>query len=133
MARTNSKSQLEALRQKQLELIKKIKDAEAKTKKDEREKDQHRHLIAGAIALKEYKDNPSGTFAVTLLGLLNHSLTKDTDRALFNLPALPKKPKDDAKPQPAAQHPDGPIVVGGGKTPILPLVDAGGGSEVGNG
>jgi hypothetical protein len=94
MARVNSKAQLEALRKQQLELLKKIKEAEAKTKNDERKGDERRKLLAGAVALKEFETNPSGAFSTALLGLLQHGVTKAADRALFNLPALPKEPKD---------------------------------------
>ena len=58
MARTNSKTQLEALRQQQLDLVKKIKEAEAKTKKEQQEKDDRRKLLAGAVALKELDSKP---------------------------------------------------------------------------
>ena len=93
MARTNSQTQLETLRKKQLERVQKIKKAEAKTKKDEQEKDERRKLLAGAVALKELDANPSGAFADALLGMLKHHLTRAGDRALFGLPALPKQPK----------------------------------------
>ena len=115
IVRTNSKTHLETLRKKQLELVKQIKEAEAKTKKDQQEKDERRKLVAGAVALKEFEANPSGEFATALLGLLNHGVAKSSDRALFNLPALPKEPK----PAPEA-------------TPA-PFLMASGGSEVGNG
>ena len=117
MARTNSKTQLEALRQQQLELVKKIKEAEAKTKKEQQEKDDRRKLLAGAVALKELDANPSGAFADALLGMLKHHLTRAADRELFGLPALPKEPKP--APEPAVK-------------PFL-MAEAGGGSFVGNG
>ena len=117
--RTSSRTQaeLEALRQKQLKLVKKIKEAEAKTKKEQQEQNERRKLLAGAVALKELDANPSGAFADALLGMLKHHLTRAADRALFNLPALPKEPKP--APQPAAK-------------PFL-MAETGGGSEVGNG
>ena len=117
MARTNSKTQLEALRQQQLELVKKIKEAEAKTKKEQQEKDDRRKLLAGAVALKELDTNPSGAFADALLGMLKHHLTRAADRELFGLPALPKEPKP--APEPAVK-------------PFL-MAEASGGSFVGNG
>ena len=115
MARTNSKTQLEALRQQQLELVKKIKEAEAKTKKEQQEKDDRRKLLAGAVALKELDTNPSGAFADALLGMLKHHLTRAADRELFGLPALPKEPKP--APEPAVK-------------PFL-MAEASGGSFVG--
>ena len=63
MARTKSKTNLEALRQQQLELVKKIKEAEAEEKQKEQEKDERRKLLAGAVALAELEENPSGAFA----------------------------------------------------------------------
>ncbi len=118
MARTNSKTQLEALRQQQLDLVKKIKEAEAEAKKEQQEKDDRRKLLAGAVALKELDANPSGAFADALLGMLKHHLTRAADRELFNLPALPPKEPKPA-PEPAAK-------------PFL-MAEAGGGSFVGNG
>ncbi len=93
--RTSSRTQteLEALRQKQLKLVKKIKEAEAKTKKEQQEQNERRKIVAGAVALKELDANPSGLFADSLLGLLKHHLTRAADRTLFGLPALPKEPK----------------------------------------
>ncbi len=93
MARVNSKTQLEALRQKQLALVKKIREAEAKAKKAEREKDERRKLLAGAVALKELEENPSGDFATALLAILDQTLKGVADRALFRLPALAKEPR----------------------------------------
>ena len=101
MARTNSKTQLETLRKKQLNLVKKIREAEAKTKKEQQEKDERRKLLAGAVALKELDANPSGAFADALLGMLKHHLTRAADRELFGLPALPKEPKP--APEPAVK------------------------------
>jgi hypothetical protein len=99
---TSSKTKLEALRQKQLKLVKKIKEEETKTKKEQQEKNERRKLLAGAVALKELDANPSGAFADTLLGMLKHHLTRAADRALFGLPALPKEQKPAQKPTPTA-------------------------------
>jgi hypothetical protein len=108
MARTNSKTKLETLRKKQLDLVKKIREAEAKTKKEQQEKDEHRKLLAGAIALKELEANPSGAFADALLGMLKHHLTRTADRALFGLPALPKDHKPAQKSAAKTQTPPAP-------------------------
>ena len=94
MARTNSKTHLETLRRQQLAIVKKIKEAEAKTKKDQQEKDERRKLLAGAVALRELEANRSSVFANELLGLLDQGLTRAADRELFGLTPLPKPPKD---------------------------------------
>ena len=117
MARTKSKPNLEALRQQQLDLVKKIREAEAEAKKEQQEKDDRRKLLAGAVALKELDANPSGAFSDALLGMLKHHLTRAADRELFGLPPLPKEPKP--APEPAAK-------------PFL-MAEASGGSFVGNG
>ncbi len=117
MARTKSKPNLEALRQQQLDLVRKIKEAEAKAKKEQQEKDDRRKLLAGAVALKELDANPSGAFADALLGMLKHHLTRAADRELFGLPPLPKDHKP--APQPAVK-------------PFL-MAGMGGGSGVGGG
>ena len=103
--RTSSRTQaeLEALRQKQLKLVKKIKEAEAKTKKEQQEQNERRKIVAGAVALKELEANPSGLFVVELRRLLDHHLTRTGDRALFDLPALPKEPKPTKKTAPKPQ------------------------------
>lgn len=98
MARTNSKTNLEALRQQQLEIVRKIKEAEAEEKQKERERDERRKLLAGAEALAELEENPSGAFATTLLRRLNDRLARAADRELFDLPALPKEAKPAAAP-----------------------------------
>ena len=100
MARTDSKTQLEALRQQQLELVKKIREAEAKEKKAEQEKQERRKLLAGAVALKELEAKPSGVFGAFLLRLLDQGLKGAADRALFGLPALAKEPSPAPEPTP---------------------------------
>jgi hypothetical protein len=91
MARPDSKTQLEALHQRQIELGRKIKEAEAEARRKEREKDERRKLLAGAVALAEIAVHPDSPFAITLVDLLNHGLTKAPDRSLFDLQPLPKE------------------------------------------
>jgi hypothetical protein len=98
MARTDSKSQLEALRQQQLALAQKIKDAEAKEKKKQREDNERRKLLAGTAALAELAAHPDSPFAGTLLARLSAALKRPADRALFpGLPSPPAAP-DHVKP-----------------------------------
>jgi hypothetical protein len=98
MPHPDSKTQLEALRQQKIELSRKIKEAEAEARRKQREKDERRKLLAGAAALAEIAVRPDSPFAVTLVDLLNHGLTKASDRSLFDLQPLPKESKPHAAP-----------------------------------
>jgi hypothetical protein len=113
MARPDSKTQLEALHQRQIELGRKIKEAEAEARRKEREKDERRKLLAGAVALAEIAVHPDSPFAITLVDLLNHGLTKAPDRSLFDLQPLPKESKPQAAPDGLADGenlpPDEPV------------------------
>jgi hypothetical protein len=115
MPRPDSKTQLEALQQQQINLGRKIKEAEAEARRKEREKDERRKLLAGALALAEIAVSPDSPFAVTLVDLLNHGLTKASDRSLFNLQPLPKEAKPQAAPDGLADGgklpPDEPVAV----------------------
>jgi hypothetical protein len=115
MPHPDSKTQLEALRQQQIELGRKIKEAEAEARRKEREKDERRKLLAGAVALAEITLHPDSPFAVTLVNLLNYGLTKASDRTLFDLQPLPKESKPQAEPDGLAdgekQPPDEPVAV----------------------
>jgi hypothetical protein len=115
MPRPDSKTQLEALRQQQIELGRKIKEAEVETRRKEREKDERRKLLAGAVALAEIALHPDSPFAVTLVNLLNYGLTKASDRTLFDLQPLPKESKPQAEPDGLADGeklpPDEPVAV----------------------
>ena len=115
MPRPDSKTQLEALHQRQIELGRKIKEAEAEARRKEREKDERRKLLAGALALAEIALRPDSPFAVTLVDLLNHGLTKVSDRSLFNLQPLSKESKPQAAPDGLADGeklpPDEPVAV----------------------
>ena len=115
MPHPNSKTQLEALRQQQIELGRKIKDAEAEARKKEREKNERRKLLAGTVALAEIAVHPDSPFAITLVDLLKRGLTKAPDRSLFNLQPLPKESKPQAAPDGQADgeklSPDEPVAV----------------------
>ncbi|WP_156968069.1 hypothetical protein [Methylosinus sp. PW1] len=60
MRRAVSPKNLEKYRQQQIELAKKIKEAEAEARKAAKEELQRKREIAGAIALKEFESNPAG-------------------------------------------------------------------------
>jgi hypothetical protein len=106
MSRINSKSQLEALRQQQLAIAQKIKDAEAKEKQKQREDNERRALLAGAAALAELQQNPDSPFAATLLARLSFALKRPADRALF--PALPS-PAPAPEPAKPIEEPKAPV------------------------
>jgi hypothetical protein len=115
MPHPDSKTQLEVLRQQQIELGRKIKEAEAEARKKAREMDERRKLLAGAVALAEIAVHPDSPFAITLVDLLNRGLTKAPDRSLFNLQPLPKESKPQAAPDGLADGeklpPDEPVAV----------------------
>lgn len=108
MPRQNPTNQLEALRQKQIELAKQIKEAEAKAREKERADEARRAHLAGTIALGHAAAHPDSPFAGTLHALLAEALKKPADRALF--PALLSQalPAIDSPPtSPATSQPDG--------------------------
>jgi hypothetical protein len=122
---TDSKSQLEVLRQQQLVLVQKIKDAEAKAKKKEREDNERRKLLAGAAALAELQENPDSPFAATLLARLSLSLKRPADRALFPALPSPESAKALAKADAPAPEPAKPIEESKAlAAPALPPADA---------
>ena len=110
MARQKPSDQVTLLKKQQQELAKKLKEAESKAREEAKEIQRRKNELAGAIALKELEANPSGAFADALLGMLKHQLTRAADRAMFNLPALPKEPKAAPEPEPAIK----PFLMAGG-------------------
>ena len=69
--------------------------------------------LAGKLALLEFERDPRGQFAQAMLALLNHGLARPADRALFNLPPLPKQPKPEPAPKPFLMADGGGSGVGG--------------------
>jgi hypothetical protein len=110
MPRQNPTDQIEALRQKQMELAKQIKEAEAKAREKERADDARRAQLAGAIALSHAVAHLDSPFAATLRALLTEALKKPADRALFGdllsqaLPAIDSPP---TAPAPTTSQPEG--------------------------
>jgi hypothetical protein len=99
MARQKSTDKVETIKKQQAELLKKLKEAQAKAKHEAKEGQRRKHELAGAVALKELETNPTGAFADALLGLLKHHLTRAADRAIFDLPPLAKQPKPTPQPE----------------------------------
>ena len=90
MARTNSKTHLEALRKKQLELVEQIRKAEAKAHKQFQEQERRKAELAGRLVLMALAIKSSSPHAASLRDLLDKGLTRPADRALFDLPPLTK-------------------------------------------
>jgi hypothetical protein len=109
MPRQNPTDQIEALRQKQMEIAKQIKEAEAKAREKEKADEARRAQLAGAIALSYAAAHPESPFAATLRALLAEALKKPTDRALFPallseaLPAIDSPP---TAPPPTTEQPN---------------------------
>lgn len=88
MARQKASAQVETLRKQQQELAAKLQEAKKRHRDEEREKNRRKCELAGAVALKEFDANPSGSFGSALRDLLHTGITKAADRAQFGLPPL---------------------------------------------
>jgi hypothetical protein len=91
MPRLRSEHELETLRQRQVELAKRIAAAEATARAKAKEEERRRQLIAGAAALEQMAAEPQSPFAAMLLSLINRRARSAADRALFNLPPAPRE------------------------------------------
>jgi hypothetical protein len=90
MPRQKPTDKIESIQKAQRELAAKLREAQTKARNEVRETERRKAELAGAVALKELEANPSGPFAGSLRELLHTGITKKADRALFDLPALPK-------------------------------------------
>ena len=79
---------LEKLKKQQEQLKARIQSLEAGQKTRERKKDMHRKILFGAYMLQRVKEGDR--VALELQAKLDGYLTRDHDRALFDLPPLPK-------------------------------------------
>ena len=66
----------------------KIKDFKKREAKAERERDTRRKIIAGGLATRHMKANPTSDFAKKLAGLIDEYVIGDRERALFDLDPL---------------------------------------------
>ena len=82
MARIKAANGLEALRQQQIELARKIKEAEAKERDKQKADAERRERVAGRILLAHLAAYPDSLEAKVLRSLLG-ALIKPADRALF--------------------------------------------------
>ena len=65
----------------------KIQLEQNRAAKQKRKDDTRRKILAGAVVLDEASKHPK--FRAEIYNLLGKFLTRDTDRALFELPPLP--------------------------------------------
>ena len=81
-------TQLEKLKLKEAQIKARIQNLEAGEKTRERKKDMQRKILFGAYMLQRVKEGDR--VALELQAKLDGYLTRDHDRALFDLPPLPK-------------------------------------------
>ena len=90
MPRQTATDQLEALRKKQVDLVKQIREAEARQREREKADGERRKLLVGALVLDHMATEPDGPLAAGVRILLAAGLRRAADRDLFSgLPPLP--------------------------------------------
>lgn len=82
-------TQLEKLKLKEAQLKARIQSLEAGQMSRERKKDARRKILLGALVLERLRQGDPA--ALELKAKLAGYLTRDNDRALFELPPLPKE------------------------------------------
>jgi hypothetical protein len=83
MARQKAATELEALRQQQIELAKRIKEAEIRARQKEKAENERREQLAGRAVLSYLATNPQSDAAKAIVGILETTLVKPAERALF--------------------------------------------------
>jgi hypothetical protein len=111
MARLNSADELEALRRQQIELAKRIKEVELKTREKEKADNERREQIAGRAVLAYLATNPHSDTAKAIVGILETGILKAADRALFF--GAPEKPAAKAAPPNKTETNAAPLAEGG--------------------
>jgi hypothetical protein len=96
------KETVEELEKQVKALSDKLREARAKEQKKHAEAIRRKAEIAGTLVLKNIEAEPNGALATAFRELLNTSLTKGAERALFDLPAVAKATH--AKGAPKAAH-----------------------------
>jgi hypothetical protein len=109
MPKLKPSDQVTSLRKLQADLMEKLKEAQVKAKQEAKEIQRLKNEIAGSIALKELDANPSGSFASAFRDLLHTGVTKASQRALFDLPALLKAANDQPETPPDSAAENGAI------------------------
>jgi hypothetical protein len=83
MARLKSGTELEALRHQQIELAKKIREAEAKARAKEKADTERREILAGRVVLQHIAANPHDDIALAVVAMLNAAIVRPAERELF--------------------------------------------------
>jgi hypothetical protein len=83
MARQKIADEIEALRRHREQLDAKLKAAEARQKEKDRQDNERRKVIAGALVLEHVATNPDSEFARVFADLVNKAVVRSIDRALF--------------------------------------------------
>jgi hypothetical protein len=108
MPRQKGTTQLELLRRRHAEIADQLKAAEAKERERERQLENRRKELLGAIIAEYLKSAPDTPLKKTLLELVGQKLSKPADRALFpNLPGVPAAGEHATIPQTTAAKESG--------------------------
>jgi len=102
-----SQNRINKLQQKRQQIDAQLQDAKARQKQQKRKDDTRRKIIAGGLALSHAEANPDSEFNHIMLRMIQHSVTRKSDRALFGLDPLPQTAApDQTKP---TEQTDAPI------------------------
>jgi hypothetical protein len=77
--------EITALEKRRAKLDAQIKERKERRKQEELAQEEKRKLLAGAVVLDFMAANPADPFTVRLLELIDRSITRPTDRALFSV------------------------------------------------
>lgn len=80
---------LAKLKQQRAEIEQKIRRENARAAEQQRRTDTRRKIIAGGLVLKDMEQHPDSPLGKKMLRLLDEYVTRNQDRALFNLEPLP--------------------------------------------
>jgi hypothetical protein len=99
-APASSRTRLDKLKKRQAQLKAQIQTLEAAEKARERKRETRRKILVGAFTLDQAREH--GTVE-TLIQQLDHYLTREPDRALFELPSKQRSTLDKKQHRPP-QH-----------------------------
>jgi hypothetical protein len=95
MPRRRSENELEALRAQAIALDQKIREAAARDRAKRDEAEHRRQVLVGQAALEQMEADSS--FAATMLPLIDRRARAAADRALFDLPPIPREQSDSSQ------------------------------------